>query len=163
MYYIETTNGNNSIVYRWAPGTCPGPSLAATYTYSNVFVVGLDFNPVTGYGYQIEFSTGSAPYSIYLRQIFSFSPFISGSPQIINLPAGVSIGIQSGDVVFTPSGKLYFTFDNKLFNLDFSTYGIGSLNAVLIDSLNVGAGNKVVGLAYAQGQFVASISDPLKK
>jgi hypothetical protein len=48
VYYIETTTGNNSVVWKWSPDpsvSCPTAKLAATYTYTNTFVVGLDFSP----------------------------------------------------------------------------------------------------------------------
>ncbi len=162
LYYIETTTGNNSIVYRWSPdptASCPTGSLVATYTYTSTFVVGLDFSPVDQNGYQIEFSTGSAPYTMYLRQVTSFGPpLVAGSAVVINLPAGKNIYTQNGDLLFTPTGNFYFAYDNKLFSLDYSTYSSGILNAVFIDSLRVGAGNEVVGLAYANGKFIASVS-----
>ncbi|MES1220306.1 MAG: hypothetical protein ABUT20_32695, partial [Bacteroidota bacterium] len=159
IYFIGTTTGNNSIIWSWTPGTCPTASQAAVYTYTNAFIVGLDFNPVTGDGYQVEFSTGSAPYDIYLRKITSFSPLTAGSPQQIFLPAGVKIYSQNGDVVMTSTGQMYFAFDNKLFTLDYSPYGTGTLNASYIDTIKgLGTNVKIVGLSYANGKLIASAS-----
>jgi uncharacterized repeat protein (TIGR01451 family) len=158
VYYIETTTGNNSIVWNWTPGVCPTGSQAPVYTYASTFIVGLEFNTITGDGYQLEFSTGSAPYSIYLRKVTSFGPpLVAGAPQQIFLPSGKNIYQQNGDIVITPSGKMYFILDNKMFNLDYSTYGTGVLNANYIDTLMNGAGNNVIGLSYANGIFIASV------
>ena len=158
VYYIETTTGNNSIVWGWTPGVCPTGSQAPIYTYPSTFIVGLEFNAITGDGYQLEFSTGSAPYNIYLRKVTSFGPpLVAGAPQQIFLPAGKNIYQQNGDVVITPSGKMYFVLDNKMFSLDYSTYGSGTLNATYIDTLKNGAGNNVIGLSYINGNFIASV------
>jgi uncharacterized repeat protein (TIGR01451 family) len=158
VYYIETTTGNNSIVWNWTPGVCPTGSQAPVYTYASTFIVGLEFNAVTGDGYQLEFSTGSAPYTVYLRKVTSFGPpLVAGAPQKIFFPAGKNIYQQNGDVVITPTGNMYFVLDNKMFSLDYSTYGTGTLNAGYIDTLKNGAGNNVIGLSYVSGKFIASV------
>jgi uncharacterized repeat protein (TIGR01451 family) len=166
VYYIETTTGNNSIVWSWTPGTCPTGSMAPVYTYTGTFIVGLEFNPVTGDGYQVEFVGATPPYTINLRKVTSFGPpLVAGAPQQIILPAvpafpsGIKIYQQNGDITVTPSGKLYLALNNKLFTLDYSTYGTGVLNATYIDTLLLGAGVNIVGLSYANGKLVASASD----
>ncbi|MDE3247519.1 MAG: T9SS type A sorting domain-containing protein, partial [Bacteroidota bacterium] len=157
VYYIETTTGNNSIVWSWTPGVCPTGSQAPIYTYASTFIVGLEFDTKTGDGYQLEFSTGSAPYSISLRKVTSFGPpLVAGASQNIVLPAGKNIYKQSGDIVITPTGQMYLALDNKLFSLDYSTYGTGTLNAVFMDTLNVGANKDVIGISFAQGNLIAS-------
>lgn len=157
VYYIETTTGNNSIVWSWTPGVCPTGSQAPIYTYASTFIVGLEFDTKTGDGYQLEFSTGSAPYSISLRKVTSFGPpLVAGASQNIVLPAGKTIYKQSGDIVITPTGQMYLALDNKLFSLDYSTYGTGTLNAVFMDTLNVGANKDVIGISFAQGNLIAS-------
>ena len=158
VYYIETTTGNNSIVWSWTPGTCPTGSQAPIYTYASTFIVGLEFDTRTGDGYQLEFSTGAAPYNIYLRKIISFGPpLVAGATQQIILPVGKTIYQQNGDIVITPTGKMYMVLDNKMFSLDYSTYGTGVLNANYIDTMKNGVGNNVIGLAYAGGNFIESI------
>lgn len=157
VYYIETTTGNNSIVWSWTPGVCPTAAQAPIYTYANTFIVGLEFNTITGDGYQLEFSTASPPYDIYLRKVTSFSPLTTGAAQQIFLPPGINIYQQNGDIAITPTGKMYFILDNKMFGLDYSTYGLGPLNANYIDTLKNGPGNNVIGLAYANGNFIASV------
>jgi len=159
VYYIETTTGNNSIVWSWTPGTCPVSNQAPIYTYASTFIVGLEFNAQTGDGYQLEFSTGSAPYNIYLRKVTSFAPLTTGAVQQIMLPAGKKIWQQNGDIVITPTGSMYFILNNKMFSLDYSTYGTGVLNANFIDTIKNGAGNNVIGLSYAAGKFITSVSN----
>lgn len=158
VYYIETTTGNNSIVWSWTPGVCPTGAQAPIYTYSSTFIVGLEFNAITGDGYQLEFSTGSAPYTIYLRKVTSFGPpLVAGAAQQIFLPAGKNIYQQNGDITITPTGKMYFILNNKMFYLDYSTYGTGTLNATYIDTLQNGTGNNIIGLSYVNGNFIASV------
>ena|GEM_PF-2808505 len=159
VYYIETTTGNNSVIWNWTPGTCPTGPLAPVYTFSNDFVVGLDFNTVTGTGYQVEFSTGSAPYKVYLRQINSFSPPSFGPSVQITFPAGVTINTQNSDYVITPTGVMYLAIDNKLFTLPYSTYSSGVLNATYLGAMTFPNKAYVVGLAYANGNLIASITN----
>ncbi|HEV2482500.1 MAG TPA: hypothetical protein VGS79_22705, partial [Puia sp.] len=159
VYYIETTTGNNSVIWNWTPGTCPTGSLAPVYTFNNDFVVGLDFNTVTGTGYQVEFSTGSAPYKVYLRQINSFSPPSFGPSVQITFPAGVNINTQNSDYVITPTGVMYLAIDNKLFTLPYSTYSSGVLNATYLGAMTFSNKVYVVGLAYANGNLIASVTN----
>ena len=43
-------------IYRWLPTTCPnGAALAKFQTFDNQLVVGIEFDPATGFGYQINF------------------------------------------------------------------------------------------------------------
>ena len=160
LYYIETTSGNNSIIWTWTPGTCPTGKLAPIYTFANDFIVGLEFNTVTGTGYQLEFSTGNSPYTVYLRQITSFSPPVFGTSVPITFPAGTTIYSQNSDYVITPTGVMYLAIDNKIFSMDYSTYSTGVLNAVLLDSVTFNPTNDyIVGLAYADGKLIASITN----
>ncbi|MCC6693354.1 MAG: T9SS type A sorting domain-containing protein [Chitinophagaceae bacterium] len=64
---------------------------------------------------------------------------------------------QSGDVVMTPGQKMLAAFDNKYFALNWQDYGVLPLVATFIDTLQLGAGNNLVGLAYASGKLVASV------
>lgn len=157
LYYIETTNGTNSYIYRWQPNTCPTDSLIPAYAYTDKYIVGLDFNPVTGDGYQLEFNGATAPYVVSLRKV-NFGTGTFGPSDTLVLSGGKKIYQQSGDIVFTPLGQLYFAFNNKLFQVDYSNYGPGAkLNATYIDTLKLG--NTLLGLAYAQGKFIASLQN----
>lgn len=161
VYYIATTNGNNSFVYHWRPDTChtSNPKQVWSNYYSNQFVVGLDFNPlVPNEGFQLEFPGSSAPYTPLLRKV-DFTTNTFGPSDTIILSGGKKIYKQMGDVIFTPSGQLYFAFDNKLFKVDFSNYGSPSkkVSATFIDTLNFGAaGIYITGISYAQGKFIGS-------
>ncbi|HEU4574514.1 MAG TPA: hypothetical protein VFS36_05890 [Chitinophagaceae bacterium] len=160
VYYVATTTGNNSFVYHWKPDTCHigNPKQGYTNYYSNQFVVGLDFNPlVPNEGYQLEF-TGSGPYQAYLRKV-NFTTNYFGPSDTIVLSGGKTIYQLNGDVIFTPSGRLYFAFDNKLFKIDYSNYGSAAkkVSASFIDTLDFGtAGYYLTGISYAQGKFIGS-------
>lgn len=158
VYYIKTTTGNNSIVYNWAPNFCPVSNQAPVYTYASTFIVGLEYNALTGEGYQVEFGP-TAPYDIFLRNVTSYAPLITGPSIKINLPPGVKIYQQNGDVVMTPSGQMYFIFNNKLFNLDYSPYP-GALNATYIDTVKgLGSGVNLIGLSYYNGKLVGAATN----
>ena len=153
MYYIVTTTGSNSSIFVWTPNTTPS-GLSRTYNYSTQFIVGLDFDPTTGTGYQLEFNGSTPPYVISIRKV-NFATNYFGPSDTLILPPGKNIYKQSGDVVFTPLGQLYFAFDNKLFQVDYSNYGPGAkLNTTFIDTLALG--NVLLGMTYAQGKFIAS-------
>lgn len=160
VYYIATTTGNNSFVYHWRPDTChtSNPKQVWSNHYSNQFVVGLDFNPlVPNEGFQLEF-TGSGPHKPFLRKV-DFTTNYFGPSDTIVLSGGKIIYQLNGDIIFTPSGQLYFAFDNKIFSVDFSTYGGAGkkVYATYIDTLDFGAsGIYLTGIAYAQGKFIGS-------
>lgn len=160
VYYIATTTGNESFVYNWRPDTChtTGPKQAWTYYYPTQFVVGLDFNPnVSNEGYQLEFTGSSAPYNAFLRKV-DFPANYFGPSEPITFTAGKKIYQQRGDIMFTPSGDLYVAFDNKMFKIDYSTYGSGGVTGNFIDTLNFGAGYYLTGIAYvAKGKFIGSL------
>jgi uncharacterized repeat protein (TIGR01451 family) len=153
LYYIRYT-GSNSYVYRWAPNTCPS-SLAVTRVFNNQFVGGVAFD-ASGVGWQINFTGSSAPYGLTLQKV-DFVTGTIGAQATITLPAGVQIGTQNGDLIYSPSGILYFAFDNKLLTVNPNNYLLGPLNATYIDTLELGSGNKLVGLAYSDGKLLASI------
>jgi uncharacterized repeat protein (TIGR01451 family) len=160
IYYIATTTGNNSFVYNWRPDTCHTANPKQLYSkyYPAQFVVGLDFTPlVANDGYQLEFTGATAPYTTFLRKV-NFSTNYLGPSDTILFSAGKKIYVQSGDIIFTPIGDLYVAFDNKLFRIDYSTYGTGHVNGTFIDTLNFGAGGYVLtGIAnVAGGKFIGS-------
>lgn len=157
VYYIATTTGNESFVYSWVPNLCPATTQVYDYYYSTQFVVGLDFDPLstTGDGYQLEFTGSAAPYNLFLRKVNFASNYFGPSVQI-TLPAGKKIYQQRGDIIFTPQGALYFAFDDKLFNVNFSNYGSGSVTASYIDTLAFASGYHLTGISYANGKFIGS-------
>ncbi len=64
----------------------------------------------------------------------------------------------SGDVVMTPGRQMLAAFDNKYITINWQDYSTATpLVATYIDTLNLGAGNNMVGLAYASGKLVGSV------
>lgn len=155
VYYIATTTGNESFVYSWAPNFCPPPTQVRDYYYPGQFVVGLDFEPATGDGYQLEFTGSVAPYTVNLRKV-NFATNYFGPSVPISLTAGAKIYQQRGDIVFTPQGELYFAFDDKMFRIDYTNYGSGTVIGNFIDSLRFGGGYNLTGISYAHGKFIGS-------
>jgi uncharacterized repeat protein (TIGR01451 family) len=156
IYYI-TASGTTSRIWRWPAGTCPTGNLAAYKTYSGQFVIGMDFDPQSGIGYQVEFVGASAPYSIELRKV-DFATNTFGTSYPVTLGSGTKIWKQSGDVVITPLGQMFVAFDNKLYSINHTDVGVNPLVAKYIDTLNIGAaGVDLVGLTYADGQFIGSM------
>ena len=142
-------------MYSWTPNVCPILNQAPIYTLPQ-FILGLEFDPLTGDGYFLEFGP-TAPFTVYMRKVSSFSPLVTGAAVPITFSSGKQIYKQNGDIVITPLGKMYFALDNKMFTMDYSTYGSGSLNATFLDTMSVGSGNNVIGISYAGGNFVASV------
>jgi hypothetical protein len=157
VYFIATSTGNNSFVYSWIPSTCPVTKQVYDYYYPGQFVVGLDFDPTNtnGDGYQLEFTGTMAPYTLLLRKVNFASNYFGPSVQIA-LPAGKKIYQQRGDIIFTPQGQLYFAFDDKLFGVDFSNYGSGTVSSTYIDTLSFASGYHLTGISYVDGKFLAS-------
>jgi hypothetical protein len=90
LYYmpINPSGVYNSYVYRWLPTTCPNPGpLASIRTFYNQFVAGVEFDPATGLGYQINFvdTTGWAPAAIDAPNNvgqFASHAVINGNPAV---------------------------------------------------------------------------------
>ncbi|MEP7080096.1 MAG: T9SS type A sorting domain-containing protein [Ginsengibacter sp.] len=146
----------NSYVYRWLPTTCPNLATLPVYqTFLNQFVAGVDFDPATGLGYQINF-VGPGPYTMELQQV-NFATGTLGVSQPVDFGVN-TIAIQAGDIIMTPGGQLLGVMDNKYFTINWKDYGTAvPLKATLINTLNFG-GSYLVGLAYSDGKLVGSIS-----
>lgn len=158
LYYTRFTGSpTNSYVYRWKPNTCPTGSLAVYRTYLNQIIAGMAFDP-SGIAYQINFFNASAPYGLTLQKV-DFATGTVGTQDTIYLPAGVNIYAQTGDIVYTPSGQLFFLFNNKMFTVDYTKYlhVTDSLKATYIDTVYITPANRIVGLAYADGGFIAAV------
>jgi hypothetical protein len=160
VYYIATTTGNESFVYSWVPNVCPSVKKVYDYYYPSQFVVGLDFDPNTtnGDGYQLEFTGAAAPYSLWLRKVNFASNYFGPSVQM-TMPTGKKIYQQRGDIIFTPLGQLYFAFDDKLFDVNYSNYSAGSVSANYIDTLSLPSGYHLTGISYVNGKFIGSIQN----
>ena len=156
VYYVATTTGNNTFVYTWAPNSCPVTKQAWNYYYSGQFIVGMDFDPNSsaGDGYQLGFGP-TAPYALTLRKV-NFAGGYLGPNVSISIPSGKQVYTQNGDIIFTPQGQLYIAFDNKIYSVDFSNYGSGTVVANYIDSLRFPSGYTLTGISYAAGKFIGS-------
>ncbi len=90
----------NTYTYRWLPTVCPGSSYPVFTTFMNQFVAGVEFDPATGLGYQINFvdTTGLPP----VRPATSGTIGQYASGAIVNgLPAAAFYQSSSG-------GNLYY-------------------------------------------------------
>jgi hypothetical protein len=159
LYFTQIANVGgtyNSYVYRWLPTTCPNLATLPVYqTFLNQFVAGVDFDPATGLGYQVNF-VGSGPYTMELQQV-DFATGTLGVSEPINF-GGNTIAVQAGDIVMTPGGQLLGVYDNKYFTVNWKDYNTAApLVATLINTLNFG-GDYLVGLSYSDGKLVGSIS-----
>ncbi len=66
LYFMQIAKVSgiyNTYAYKWLPTACPVLSQAVNNTFLNQFVAGVEFDPATGLGYQINFvdTTGWAP------------------------------------------------------------------------------------------------------
>jgi Secretion system C-terminal sorting domain len=145
----------DTYVYRWSPTVCPGagPGLVAIDTFFNEYLtVAFD---AAGNGWMIKFGA-TIPYSLTMRKV-DFTTGTVGLPENITLPAGVNLYTSNGDYLITPGGNLFFAYDNKLLTVNYKDYGISPLNATYIDTISLPVpGQNLVGLAYADGDFVGS-------
>ena len=99
--------------------------------------------------------TNSGVYNMELQQV-DFATNTLGPSLPINFGPRY-IYRQSGDVVMTPSRQMLAAFDNKYFTLNWQDYNSSPLVATYIDTLQLGAGNNLVGLAFASGKLVGSV------
>ncbi|MBS1510106.1 MAG: T9SS type A sorting domain-containing protein [Bacteroidetes bacterium] len=99
----------------------------------------------------------SSVYNMELQQV-NFTTGILGNSYPLDF-GGRHIYLQNGDVVMTPSQQLLAIFDNKYFTVNWQAYGTATpLVATYIDTIMLGTGNNLVGLAYSDGKLVAAIS-----
>ena len=148
----------NTSIFKWLPTVCPSlpaPALPVYQTYVNQFVAGVEFDPATGLGYQINF-VGAGPYTMELQQV-NFATGVLGASQTVDF-GGRFIYKQNGDVVMTPGGQMLAVYDNKYITINWKDYNTATpLVATFIDTLGFGAGNNLVGLSYSNGKLVGSI------
>jgi hypothetical protein len=77
----------NTYAYKWLPTACPVLSQAVSNTFLNQFVAGVEFDPATGLGYQINFvdTTGWAPDKIDAAGLvgqYASHAVINGNPAV---------------------------------------------------------------------------------
>lgn len=150
LYYYRYTGGD-TYVWRWTPGSgCP-PKTAVFQKYDNKMILGFAFDP-DGLCYQLIF-TGSGPYGIALRTV-DFGSGTFGPQKTINLPGGVNINSQNGDLTLSPDGKMLMVWDNKYLSVNYQDYASPNpLNATLIANLT---GSQIIGLNFAEGKLIAA-------
>jgi uncharacterized repeat protein (TIGR01451 family) len=166
MYYIWTDYSPTppkSYIWRWNPLTCPIAPGLDTIKMFNFDIGGITFDP-NGFAWQLEFS-GSAPFKAYLRQLDFVTGTINGADTMDLMPAAGGIGdtlysVGSGDITMTPSGQMYFVFDNKLYTPDYGSWNNPThhIKATCIDSVKRPTGTTLVGLSYADGDLLAAYS-----
>ncbi|MFZ1528489.1 MAG: hypothetical protein WAT19_07060, partial [Ferruginibacter sp.] len=160
LYYIRIVDMGggvyNSYTYRWLPTICPNtaPALDTVKMFPNQIVAGVEFDPNTGMGYQVNFvGPGAGPWDIELQSV-DFNTGAVGASLPVNF-GGRKFYRQAGDMVMSPSGQLLAIFNNKYFTVNWQDYGVNPLVATYIDTLNFGTRN-LIGLAYSGGKLVGA-------
>lgn len=157
-YFRRVLNGAvyDTHVWSWAPGTCP--TSASPYksidTFPNAYLtVAFDRD---GIGWMVNLILQpDATYNLSMTRI-DFTTGAISAPEVIALPPGVKIYQAQGDYLITPSGSMFFGYNNKLFTINYQNFGSG-LNATYIDTIALPQPNQnLIGLAYAGGDFLGS-------
>ncbi|HEY8397275.1 MAG TPA: hypothetical protein VIK80_05000, partial [Flavihumibacter sp.] len=157
MVYYLRWSGSNTYVWRWPVGTCPSNNPAPLRIFNNAqLTVAFDKE---GYGWMVNMisqSTSPATFRLTLQRI-DFTTGVLGPIQDVALPSGVKIYTANGDFTITPAGQFYFAFDNKLMTMNYTDYGVNSIQATYIDTIPLpNPRQNLIGLAYVAGQMVAS-------
>ncbi len=165
IYYVWTDynipSPYKSYIWRWSPLTCPMPAAPGLDTFRtfNTDIGGITFDP-NGLGWQLEF-IGPAPYKAMLRQV-DFTTGVIGIPDTLDLTGGAKLwNVGTGDITLTPSGQMYFIFNNKLFTPDYGSAGgpTKHIKCTYIDTVRLPAGKTgLPGLAFGSGDLIASYS-----
>lgn len=145
----------DTYVWRWNPATCATGSLPPIQTFLNEYLT-LAFD-AEGNGWMINLiPQPGGTHNLTMRKV-DFTTSTIGAPIPISLPAGVNIYQANGDLLITPSGNLFFAYDNKLLTVNYQDYGVNPLNATYIDTIALPQpGQSLIGLGYANGKFVGS-------
>lgn len=165
LEYIRATDADGTA---WAPVKVP-EATGTKGAYSNLIVA--DGNPAIAYydgsntaarfirSYDVigdHWFINTGVYDMELQQV-DFSTNTLGPSRKINFGSRY-IYRQSGDVVMTPGRQMLAAFDNKYFTINWQDYPTATpLVATYIDTLALGTGNNLVGLAYASGKLVGSV------
>ncbi len=167
IYYVWTDYNiaapYKSYIWRWSPTTCPmpvAPGLDTLRTF-NTDIGGITFD-ANGIGWQLEFAQlyPTGPYRGTLRQVNFTTGFI-GIPDTLDLTAMNIWNVGTGDITLSPSGQMYFVFNNKLFTPDYGSAGgpTKHIKCTYIDTVKLPSGKTgLPGLAYGSGDLIASYS-----
>ncbi|HNG62146.1 MAG TPA: T9SS type A sorting domain-containing protein [Ferruginibacter sp.] len=163
IYYVWTDynvpSPYKSYIWRWSPTTCPMPAAPGLDTFRtfNTDIGGITFD-ANGLGWQLEF-IGPAPFKAMLRQV-NFTTGTIGIPDTLDLTGGKQLwNVGTGDITLTPSGQMYFIFNNKLFTPDYGSAGgpTKHIKCTYIDTVRLPAGKTgLPGLAFGSGDLIAS-------
>ncbi|MGL6269568.1 MAG: immunoglobulin domain-containing protein, partial [Chitinophagaceae bacterium] len=161
IYYFKRVSIGGGLydthVWSWAPGTCPtlaSPAYKSIDTFPNSYLtVAFDRD---GIGWMVNLiSQPSGTYNLSMTRV-DFTTGVMSAPEPIALPPGVNIYQAQGDYLITPSGSMFFGYNNKLFTINYQNFGSG-LNATYIDTIALPNPNQnLIGLAYAGGDFLGS-------
>jgi len=90
----------NSYTYRWLPTSCPNPGPLPVYkTFINQFVAGVEFDPATGLGYQINFVDSTGIPSVSPDATNNVGQYTSGA--VVNgTPAISYYDVTNGDLKY---------------------------------------------------------------
>ncbi len=165
IYYVWTDYNipapYKSYIWRWSPTTCPMPAVPGLDTFRtfNTDIGGITFD-ANGLAWQLEF-IGPAPFKGMLRQV-NFTTGAVGIPDTLDLTGGKKLwNVGTGDITLTPSGQMYFVFNNKLFTPDYASAGgpTKHITCTYIDTVRLPAGKTgLPGLAFGSGDLIASYS-----
>ena len=165
IYYVWTdynvASPYKSYIWRWSPTTCPMPAAPGLDTLRtfNTDIGGITFD-ANGIGWQLEF-IGAAPFTALIRQV-NFTTGVIGAADTLDLTAGKKLwNVGTGDITLTPSGQMYFVFDNKLFTPDYGSAGgpTKHIKCTYIDTVRLPSGKTgLPGLAFGSGDLIASYS-----
>ncbi|MEP7254915.1 MAG: hypothetical protein ABI666_04015, partial [Ferruginibacter sp.] len=165
IYYVWTDYNiappYKSYIWRWSATTCPMPVAPGLDTFRtfNTDIGGITFD-ANGTAWQLEFSA-AAPFQGRLRQI-NFTTGVTGIPDTLDLTGGKQLwNVGTGDITLTPSGQMYFVFNNKLFTPDYGSAGgpTKHIKCTFIDTVKLPAGKTgLPGLAFGSGDLIASYS-----
>ncbi|MBP6023728.1 T9SS type A sorting domain-containing protein [Ferruginibacter sp.] len=168
IYYVWTDynvpSPYKSYIWRWDPTTCPTPAAPGLDTLKtfNTDIGGITFD-ANGIGWQLEFVRlyPTGPYRGMLRQV-DFNTGIVGIPDTLDYTGGKTLwNVGTGDITITPSGQMYFVFNNKLFTPDYGSAGgpTKHITCTYIDTVRLPAGKTgLPGLAFGSGDLIASYS-----
>jgi len=165
IYYVWTDYNvappYKSYIWRWSPTTCPMPPAPGLDTFRtfNTDIGGITFD-ANGTAWQLEF-IGPAPYKGMLRQV-NFTTGTVGIPDTLDYTGGKQLwNVGTGDITLTPSGQMYFIFNNKLFTPDYGSAGgpTKHIKCTYIDTVRLPSGKTgLPGLAFGSGDLIASYS-----
>ena len=172
-YYLWTDysnvirpTGTWTYIWRWRTDTtfAAAGALVDTIRSFPYDIGGIAFDN-DGTSWTLEFPAAPCPRA-FLRPINFVSGLYNAADTIDLIPGPGNIGDTlwnpgSGDITLLPNGQMYFNFDNKLYTPDYTSYGgpTRHIKGTYIDTTRLPTGaNNLVGLAYSNGDLLASYS-----